>query len=62
LTELGRRKGDSLLPAGTRPKAAPIVILSHFQTPSPNKAFQPKCLGKPHEMAGIQDDNLTVVA
>jgi hypothetical protein len=36
----------------------PIVILSRFQTPAPNKAFQPFWLGKPHEMVGVLDDNL----
>ncbi len=36
----------------------PIVILSRFQTPAPNKASQPKCLGNPHETWGVQDDNL----
>jgi hypothetical protein len=36
----------------------PIVILSHFQTPAPNKAFQPFLSGEAHEMVGVLDDNL----
>jgi hypothetical protein len=46
--------------AGRRlpPDPSPIVILTRFPTPAPNKAFQPKCLGNPHETVGVLDDNL----
>jgi hypothetical protein len=37
---------------------SPIVILSRFQTPAPNKALQPKRLQNPHETVGVLDDNL----
>jgi hypothetical protein len=38
--------------------AVPIVTLSQFPTPAPNKAFQPFWLGKAHETVGVLDDNL----
>jgi hypothetical protein len=41
----------------SRSQTAPIVILSRFPTPAPNKALQAKCLGEPHEMVGVLDDN-----
>ncbi len=37
---------------------ARIVIQTKIPTPAPNKAFQPFCLGNPHEMVGVLDDNL----
>jgi hypothetical protein len=36
----------------------PIVILTGFPTPAPDKRFQPFWLGKAHEMVGVLDDNL----
>jgi hypothetical protein len=38
----------------------PIVILSRFPTPAPNKALQPFWSAKAHEMVGVLDDNLCV--
>jgi hypothetical protein len=40
------------------PNPLPIVTLSHFPTPAPNKAFQPFWSGEAHEMVGVLDDNL----
>jgi hypothetical protein len=42
------------------PGSRPIVTLSSFPTPAPNKALQPKSLGEPHEMVGVLDDNLCI--
>jgi hypothetical protein len=41
----------------TPPQSPPIVVLSRFQTPAWNKAFQPFWPGEAHEMAGVLDDN-----
>jgi hypothetical protein len=49
--------GHHAMPAPTH-NTPPIVILSRFSTPAPNKALQPFWSGKAHEMAGAQDDNL----
>jgi hypothetical protein len=39
------------------PDPSPIVILSRFPTPAPNKPFQLFWAGNAHETVGVLDDN-----